>query len=85
MAVTMNTPGVKIINIMADGSVREDLRGYLKSADQLPEDARRIIAHMIMRGYEIYAEKKAAEEAAAKAEQQADEKAALQSTAQAEE
>lgn len=88
MAVTSDTPGVKITHIMADGSVRDSVKGYLKSADQLPELAQRMICLMVKRGHEIYAaqteEGKAALLAALRAED-AKIKADLQSTAQTEE
>lgn len=44
--------GVKVINIMADGSICEDLSTYIGPDHPLPEDAKRIILNMIRAGRE---------------------------------
>lgn len=49
--------GVTVENIMADGSVCDDLSTYLKSADQLPELTRMLIAKFIRDGMELNAKK----------------------------
>lgn len=41
-------PPPTITHIMADGSVRTSLKGYLKSFDQLPETAQRLISQMML-------------------------------------
>ncbi len=53
--------GVTVINIMADGSECDDLSTYLKSADQLPDLTKMLIAKCIRRGMESAA-KQAAEQ-----------------------
>lgn len=45
--------GVKVINIMADGSICEDLSTYLGPDHPLPEDAIRMILEFIKRGRSI--------------------------------
>ncbi len=42
---------VTVINIMADGTVCEDLTTYLAQGHQLPELSRRLIASFIEQGY----------------------------------
>lgn len=42
--------GVMVENIMADGSVCDDLPAYLKSADQLPDLTKRLIVKFIHDG-----------------------------------
>lgn len=42
--------GVTVENIMADGSVCDDLSTYLKSADQLPDLTKRLIVKFIQEG-----------------------------------
>lgn len=64
--ITKDTPGIKFIHIMADGSVRDSVEGYVKSADQLPELTKMLIRRFVERGYQIAAEERAA--AAAKTE-----------------
>lgn len=49
--------GVTVTNIMADGSECDDLSTYLKSADQLPELTKMLMAKFIQRGMEITAKK----------------------------
>ena len=44
--------GVTVENIMADGSVCDDLSTYLKSADQLPDLTKRLIVKFIQDGME---------------------------------
>ncbi len=44
--------GVTVENIMADGSVCDDLSTYLKSADQLPDLTKRLIVKFIQEGME---------------------------------
>lgn len=44
--------GVVVVNIMADGSECDDLRNYLKSADQLPDLTKRLIINFIRKGME---------------------------------
>lgn len=41
---------VKVINIMADGSICEDLSNYISTEHPLPEDTVRIIAELIRDG-----------------------------------
>lgn len=45
--------GVKVINIMADGSICEDLSTYIGPDHPLPEDVKRIIYQMIQKGRAI--------------------------------
>ncbi len=49
--------GVTVENIMADGSVCDDLSTYLKSADQLPELTRMLIAKFIRDGMALNTKK----------------------------
>lgn len=42
---------VKVINIMADGTVCEDLTTYLAQGHQLPELTRRLIVSFVEQGY----------------------------------
>lgn len=44
--VKKELPPPTVTHIMADGSVRTSLKGYLKSFDQLPETAQRLISHI---------------------------------------
>lgn len=44
---------VKIINIMADGSICEDLSTYLSPEHPLPELAQRLILDFIREGHRI--------------------------------
>ncbi|WP_304509233.1 hypothetical protein [Anaerotignum sp.] len=41
----------KVTHVMANGEVRDSVAGYLTSADQLPETARRIIRGMMLGEY----------------------------------
>lgn len=43
--------GIKIINIMADGSICEDLSTYVGPEHPLPELAQRLILEFIREGY----------------------------------
>lgn len=45
--------GVTVENIMADGSVCDDLSTYLKSADQLPDLTKSLIARFVREGMKI--------------------------------
>lgn len=42
---------VQVINVMADGTICEDLTTYLAQGHQLPEVARRLIVNFIELGY----------------------------------
>ncbi len=42
---------IKVINVMADGTVCEDLTTYLAQGHQLPEVARRLVVSFIELGY----------------------------------
>lgn len=50
-----------VINIMADGSICEDLSAYLDD-HELPEAAKRLIANCIREGYAAMERQKKAEE-----------------------
>ena len=41
-------PPPTVTHIMADGSVRTNVKGYLKSFDQLPETAQRLISQLML-------------------------------------
>ena len=43
---------VEVINIMADGSICEDLAAYMNT-HELPEDAKRMVAYFIRKGREL--------------------------------
>lgn len=45
-----------VINIMADGTVCEDLSTYLSSASQLPEVTRRLMVSFIEQGHKYRTE-----------------------------
>ena len=53
--------GVVVRNIMADGTECDDLRTYLKSADQLPDLTKRLIVHFWEQGVKLRMEREAAE------------------------
>lgn len=56
--ITMDTPGVKVIHTMADGSVRDSVEQYLTDYDkQLPELTKRLLVQFIYSGARILAEK----------------------------
>ena len=49
--VTMDTPGVKVIHTMADGSVRDSVENYLTDYNkQLPPLAKRLLIQFIENG-----------------------------------
>lgn len=56
--VTMDTPGVKVIHHMADGSVRDSVENYLTDYNkQLPPLAKRLLIQFIENGARSLAEK----------------------------
>lgn len=56
--VTMDTPGIKVIHTMADGSVRDSVEGYLTDYNkQLPPLAKQLLIQFIENGARILAEK----------------------------
>ena len=46
--VKKEVPPPTVTHIMADGSIRTSLKGYLKSFDQLPETAQRLISQLML-------------------------------------
>ena len=55
--ITMDTPGIKVIHTMADGSVRDSVRGYLTDySTQLPDVAKYMLVQFILSGQKILAE-----------------------------
>ena len=56
--ITKDTPGIRVIHTMADGSVRDSVEGYLTDYDkQLPELTKRLILQFIENGARSLAEK----------------------------
>lgn len=61
MGITKDTKGIKIVHIMADGSVRDSVEGYLTDVSMLPELTRHMIYTFYKKGLEIMAKKEAEE------------------------
>lgn len=56
--ITKDTPGIRVIHTMADGSVRDSVEGYLTDYNkQLPELTKRLILQFIENGARSLAEK----------------------------
>lgn len=53
---------VKITNIMADGSICEDLRTYLGPEHPLPETTQRLLLEVMRRGARIRKERQTAQQ-----------------------
>lgn len=53
----MREDGVRVVNIMADGSVCEDLSQYLGPEHQLPDNVKALILDVVREGYEILAKR----------------------------
>jgi len=56
--ITKDTPGIKVVHTMADGSVRDSVQGYLTDYDaQLPDAAKYLLIQFIRNGQKSLAEK----------------------------